>query len=249
MRDYAKVSPRFWVGETGRAIRALGPECQVVALYLITSPHANMLGLYYLPLPFLAYETGLSLEGASEALRSLSEAGFCQYDEASEHVWVVEMARFQIGERLSQNDNQVKGVRRELANLSKTALVQAFTEKYAAAFHLEIESPSEAPSEPLRSQEQEQEQEQERAPRKRGTRVPDDFEIDDGLREWARKNAPGIDLRAETEQFLDYHRGKGSVQKDWRATWRTWMRKAVEFSKGRGGAAPAGLSLAERRKL
>ncbi|ENG6564474.1 hypothetical protein ABU498_004766 [Escherichia coli] len=56
MRDYAKVSPRFWLGETGRELRKAGAEAQVVAFYLMTSPHANMLGLYYLPVLYLAHE-------------------------------------------------------------------------------------------------------------------------------------------------------------------------------------------------
>ena len=54
MRDYAKVSPKFWTGETGREIRRLdkeggsqgaskGVEGALVALYLMTSPHSNML--------------------------------------------------------------------------------------------------------------------------------------------------------------------------------------------------------------
>lgn len=69
MRDYAKVSPRFWLGETGRELRKAGAEAQVVAFYLMTSPHANMLGLYYLPVLYLAHETGLGLEGASKGLQ------------------------------------------------------------------------------------------------------------------------------------------------------------------------------------
>ena len=76
MRDYAKVAPQFWIGETGRELRTMGPETQVLALYLITSPHANMLGLYYLPLPLMAHETGLSAQGTLKALARLSEAGF-----------------------------------------------------------------------------------------------------------------------------------------------------------------------------
>ncbi|EPR0667076.1 hypothetical protein ACUZZ3_005115, partial [Escherichia coli] len=36
MRDYAKVSPRFWLGETGRELRKAGAEAQVVAFYLMT---------------------------------------------------------------------------------------------------------------------------------------------------------------------------------------------------------------------
>jgi hypothetical protein len=50
MRDYAKVAPTFWNGETGKKIRELGRDAQVVALYLITCPSSNWIGLYYLPL-------------------------------------------------------------------------------------------------------------------------------------------------------------------------------------------------------
>jgi len=40
MRDYAKVSPRFWIGNTGKQLRS-DPDAQVVALYLMSNPHAN----------------------------------------------------------------------------------------------------------------------------------------------------------------------------------------------------------------
>ena len=50
MRDYAKVMPTFWTGETGKAIRRRGPEGVICALYLMSSPASNMLGLYYQPI-------------------------------------------------------------------------------------------------------------------------------------------------------------------------------------------------------
>jgi hypothetical protein len=100
MRDYAKVAPQFWTGETGKKIRAAGAETVVVALYLMTCPHANMIGLYYLPKMYIAHETGLGMEGASKGLTRAIEAGFCSYDEASEHVFVHAMARFQIADKL-----------------------------------------------------------------------------------------------------------------------------------------------------
>lgn len=169
MRDYGKVSPQFWVGRTGKAIKARGIECQLVALYLLTNPHTNMLGLYYLPTVYIAHETGLSTEGASKALQSLSEVGFCGYDEAAEFVWVYEMARYQIADSLKENDNRVGGVNREYQSLPKSRFLGEFFDKYAQAFHLESRrdeqskgSPSEGPSKPLRSQEQEQEQESSR---------------------------------------------------------------------------------------
>ncbi|MEA4763928.1 ATP-binding protein [Klebsiella pneumoniae] len=95
MRDYATVAPQFWLGKTGRELRKKGAEAQVVSFYLMTSPHANMLGLYYLPILYIAHETGLGLEGASKGLKSTIEAGFCSYDEDTEMVWVHEMAAYQ----------------------------------------------------------------------------------------------------------------------------------------------------------
>lgn len=68
MRNYATISPQFWLGDTGRKLRKSGPECMVVALYMMTSPHSNMLGLYYLPVLYIAHETGLAPEGASKGL-------------------------------------------------------------------------------------------------------------------------------------------------------------------------------------
>src|SRR5437667_491378 len=62
MRGYAKISPQFWIGDTGRKLRDAGQEAMLVGLYLLSNPHANMLGLYYLPKLFIAHETGLGLE-------------------------------------------------------------------------------------------------------------------------------------------------------------------------------------------
>jgi hypothetical protein len=161
MRDYGKVAPQFWTGETGKKLKAAGPEAVIVAMYLMTSPHANMIGLYYLPMIYLAHETGLGVEGASKGLQRAIEASFCAYDEASEHVFVYAMARFQIAEQLDGKDKRCKGVENELAKCPKGPLVQAFRAMYGASFHLPEASPIQAPSKPLGSQEQEQEQEQE----------------------------------------------------------------------------------------
>lgn len=165
MREYGKVAPQFWTGDTGRQIRKYGRDCQVVAFYLLTCPSANMIGLYYLPLPVLMHEVGITKEGASKALRRLSEALFATYDEASEHVFVHEMASFQIGEPLAENDNRVKGIIREWQTMRKTPFYKDFHQRYAESFHLPSPSPFEAPCKPLRSQEQEQEQEQDIPPK------------------------------------------------------------------------------------
>ena len=127
MRDYGKISPSFWTGKTGKAIKAGGQEAVVVAMYLMSSPHSNMIGLYYLPMMYLAHETGMGLEGASKGLQRVCEAGFCSYDEVSEVVWVHEMARYQIADELKANDLRTKGVQREIDSVPENPLFPHFT--------------------------------------------------------------------------------------------------------------------------
>lgn len=182
MRDYGKVAPGFWTGKTGKALKAKGPEAVIVALYLVTCQHANMLGLYYLSKTYIAVDTPLGFEGACKGLQGACEAGFCRYDEDSEVVWVVEMAEYQIAEQLDPKDNRCKGIQREYDALPENPFLAPFYERYAKSFHMtsmrgeppKKERASKAPRKPLRSQEQEQEQEQEQkqeqegeAPRKR----------------------------------------------------------------------------------
>lgn len=164
MRDYAKVAPKMWHGKTMKALRK-HPEGLVVALYLMTSPSSNMLGLFAQPVLYMAYETGLGEEGARKGLQCCIEAGYCSYDEESEFVWVHEMASYQIAKELKASDLRCKGIQKEYETLPENPFLGAFFERYASAFHLTnargIEGASQGPSKPHRSQEQEQEQEKE----------------------------------------------------------------------------------------
>lgn len=163
MRDYGKVSPQFWIGRTGKSLRG-NAEAQVLALYLMTSPHANMIGVYHCPVAYMAHETGLTIEGASKALQSLIEADFCTFDAVDEYVFVHQFALHQVGESLLPSDKRCKGVENELAKVPKNQCWQAFRARYAAPYNLpttpQNTSPSEAPSESLGSQKQKQKQEQ-----------------------------------------------------------------------------------------
>ncbi|MCT0124124.1 hypothetical protein KUA00_03735 [Proteus mirabilis] len=174
MRDYGKVSPQFWIGKTGKEIREKGHEALIVSMYLLTNPHANMIGMYYLPIIYMAHETGLGLEGASKGLLRCIEAGFCHYDEDAEVVWVIEMAKYQIASSLKPSDNRCIGIQREYDSQPKNQFLSMFYDKYKDAFNLSSARESsikngrglEGALKTLRSQEQEQEQEQDIKPPK-----------------------------------------------------------------------------------
>lgn len=161
MRDYAKVEPKMWHGATMKALRRV-PEGVIVAMYLMTSPQSNMLGLFSQPVLYMAHETGLGLEGASKGLAHCIKVGFCSFDEESEFVWVHEMAKYQIANEIKASDNRSKGIQKDYDALPENPFLAAFFDRYRDAFHLTNQRGGEGPPKALRSQEQEQEQEQEK---------------------------------------------------------------------------------------
>ena len=151
LRDYSKVSGQFWIGKTGKSLRG-DMQSQIVAMYLMTSPHSNMIGVFHCPSIYISHETGSPLEGATKALHRLCEGGFCTYDDDSEMVWVHEMAKFQIGEVLKPTDNRVKDIQKQYANLPEGRIKTEFFNKYSVAYCLEndkpLASPLQAPPKP-----------------------------------------------------------------------------------------------------
>lgn len=79
MRDYGIVSPRFWIGETGRKLRKL-PDAQRIAMYLLTAPMADMTGVFYCPVATILNDVGAPCEPLEASLKGLERG----YEGASE---------------------------------------------------------------------------------------------------------------------------------------------------------------------
>jgi hypothetical protein len=238
VREFAKIAPTFWTGKTGKALKKRGANALIVAMYLMSSPHANMIGVYHCPVGYIVIDTGLSFEGASEGLASAIEVGFCTYDEASDYVFVHEFAAYQIGEELDPHDNRCKGVRAELSKLPDNECRRAFAAKYRLAFHLPPEASGaakhEAPSKPLQSQEKKKEQEKDETQATSNevarARRPDEPQLTlvEGGQEkpWSPPPCPHLEvlaLWAEVLPALPQHepaQWKGSRADHLRARWR-----------------------------
>jgi hypothetical protein len=66
-------------------------------------------------------------------------------------------------------------------------------------------------------------------PRKRATRIAEDFQVTPEMKLWASTKAPNADLHLETEKFINFwvaKSGKDATKLDWAATWRNWMLNA-----------------------
>ncbi|MDM8227737.1 hypothetical protein [Parasutterella secunda] len=171
MREYGVVSPMFWVGETGRALRK-NPNAQRVAIYLMTAPSSEMTGVFYCPLSSILNDVGIfeapsnpllspseggsegvwsPLKGVKQAILDLIDLDFCFYDFESEFVFVKEMAKWQIGESLKERDNRVAGLRKFVKSMPKpmaALFLERYNEDFCLGFDLQrySELPNEKPS-------------------------------------------------------------------------------------------------------
>jgi hypothetical protein len=112
------------------------PNQQILMMYLLTCPSANMLGLYYLPLPVIVHETGLSEVEVRAAMAWLTHEEAAHYDFAQELVFVPQMAFFQIADYLKAGDKRTEGIRRDLATFRGHPFAIAFARLYNEPFNL-----------------------------------------------------------------------------------------------------------------
>lgn len=155
MRSHAIVLPQFWTGSTGKAITAAGKDTRILATYLLTCDHSNMIGLYRLPLLYATEETGLKRREILSALDRLRLLDFALYDLSSEFIWVREMARIQlgllVGETLKDGDKRAKGVAALYKHLPVNPFLGPFHDRYAAILRLPLRRDQEAEKKALGS--------------------------------------------------------------------------------------------------
>lgn len=79
------------------------------------------------------------------------------------------------------------------------------------------------------------------SPKKRASRLSEDWELPEDFREWCHAEWPGIRdpfIASQADRFRDYwvsKAGKDAAKVNWLATWRNWMRRAVEEAGRKSG--------------
>lgn len=147
MRTFAaQVAPTFWTRGSGRKLRGK-PLAQLLALYLMTSPLSNVIGLYYLPLVSICADTGLTEEQVRATFPQIVE--IARYDFDQEVVWLPECARYQIGPTLKPNDKRRGGIEREYETMAYSSFAREFIERYGDKYGLPPSQTSLAALNPL----------------------------------------------------------------------------------------------------
>lgn len=118
---YGKVESTFWRDER---IITLSSEARYLFLYLLTTPHRNMLGLYYLPAIYACYDMGWDENRLKNSLDELVGIQAVKYDSETSMVFIRNYLKY----NTPSNPNQVKGIIAKLNEIPKTNLTYDFLE-------------------------------------------------------------------------------------------------------------------------
>ena len=91
-------------------------------LYLLTSPHRNILGFYFLPAPYACFDLGWDEKRFQKGLQELLQTGRVKYDERAHVVLVTNYLKYNPFE----NPNQVKSALGKLDTIPQTPLFKDF---------------------------------------------------------------------------------------------------------------------------
>ena len=120
--SYRIVDEKFW---TDPKVRRQDIKTKVLFLYLLTSPHTHFCGLFYLPFPVIAFETGMDEKDIRKGMDTLSIGYQAKYDQENSIVWVVNMAKF-----ACVNAKQWAGAINHIKTLQRTPLIAEFADHY-----------------------------------------------------------------------------------------------------------------------
>lgn len=230
MRDYGKVHTAFWRSETASA---LSDEGKLLALYLLTSDHGNLIGCYRLPTAYVADDLNWSAEKVERVFAETVAKGFANRCETLKWVYLPQYLKFNPLENPNQHKAADKLWAQVPVNVRFADLLPVKLKPFA--------NPSETLSKPVVEAVTEAvggtvlpegAKSSGRRGKTRKSPLPLDFMVSDAVRSWAQTK--GFDrLEEHCEAFCRKARANDYEYADWDAALMEAIRG--DWAKLRGG--------------
>jgi hypothetical protein len=219
VRDYGKVHSSFW---SSQSVRDMDDDARMLALYLLTCPHANMAGAFRLPLAYAAEDTGWVSERLSNGFKTLSELGWIHRDERTGWTFITNWPKW----NRPDNPNQRKAIQKLVDQIPDSVSFKSIV-LTAWGFSGTVSEPlGNLPSPvPVPSLSPEGEPERKPAkskPRPTKTALPIDFGVSERVKAWAERK--GFDRLAD---HLEAFRRKASMNGYAYADWDDAFMEAI----------------------
>ncbi len=236
MRDYGKVYSSIW---SSADFRALSEDGRSLVLYLLTSHHGTIAGVFRLPDGYACEDTQWSPERLAEAFAQLLSKGFANRCETTKWVWVSKFLEWNPPE----NPNQRKAAAKMAGHVPDSCSWKSeFMRVCGPSLGIEPTNDtkgSRTVDEPLLNQEQEQKQKQKKPTRgARKTSLPADFGISERVRLWATEKGHRH-LDEQLEALVSHAKRNGATYIDWDEALMNAVRGDWAKVKSKANGVPA----------
>ena len=241
MRTYGQIQTAFWVNPE---IKELSSEAKLLATYLLTSPHSNGIGCYYLPDGYVMEDLSWKHETVSKRYAELFQNGFMKRCEQSKYILIYKFIKWnpisssnvaKAREREFLSVPKSSSVINELANelLEYGAFLSDGFKTVLKRYRNGIEMVSN--SEPYRKEpEPEPEPEPEREKTKAKKKEPS-HKFTPPIVEEVREHCQAKGYTFDPETFCAFYESKGwkvgkTTMKSWKAACVTWQKRQESAS-------------------
>ena len=146
MRDYGKVHTSFW---TSLTIRNMSEDARALAMYLLTSPHGTIAGVFRLPDGYVCEDHQWDSKRVNKGFVELLVNGFANRCETTKWVWIVKHLEWNSPE----NPNQKKSAQKIAFSIpDQCSWKQDYMRESSEILDIEYEpfiNPSETLSQPV----------------------------------------------------------------------------------------------------
>lgn len=117
MNKTSIIQLKIW---SDKKFKSLAESTRYLYLYLLTSPHANNLGLFYLPISYISCDLNWNNDNTINNIKILESKNFIKYDMENEVVFISNYLKY--NNDFWQNKNNIKKLNKYIFNIPETYL-------------------------------------------------------------------------------------------------------------------------------
>lgn len=119
IKVFTKVEAQIW---SDTKYMSLSDDGKLLFLYTLSCTHRNMIGIYFLPVPYGAFDLNWDNERFVKGLQELSKEGFINYNSETNIIFIKNFLKH----NPLENPNQVKGAMKALDSIPTNGINREF---------------------------------------------------------------------------------------------------------------------------
>ncbi|WP_422447852.1 hypothetical protein [Endozoicomonas sp. ALB091] len=105
MKEFGKVSSQFWISDD---IQPLSDKARLLALYLLTTGHGNLIGIFRMPKGYMAADLNWDEPSVERAIAELTASGFLLASDQCQYICIPQFMEHNPVDNITQIDARLK---------------------------------------------------------------------------------------------------------------------------------------------